>query len=202
MAEFTRWFLALFFIGVAGFYLVRVLAIGRRRQASLVHAGEPGTLHAATHTAFRIFRLAILGVCVARVPWPALDRYLLTFDRLWQPLVLALGNGLLLVSFATVVTIHFYMGENWRSGTRRTDDSRLVTTGPFAVSRNPMMLAVIGAQAGLFLALPSVFTLVCLAVGVWAVIAQVGVEERLLRQRFGKAYEAYAARTPRWLLFR
>jgi protein-S-isoprenylcysteine O-methyltransferase Ste14 len=65
-----------------------------------------------------------------------------------------------------------------------------------------MMLCVIAAQVGLFLALPTLFTLVCLVLGVWAVTAQVGVEERLLRQRFGESYNAYAARTPRWLIFR
>jgi len=62
-----------------------------------------------------------------------------------------------------------------------------------------MMLCVLLGQVGLFLALPSLFTLVCLVVGVWAVTAQVGVEERLLRQRLGANYEAYVARTPRWL---
>jgi protein-S-isoprenylcysteine O-methyltransferase Ste14 len=65
-----------------------------------------------------------------------------------------------------------------------------------------MMLCVIVAQVGLFLALPSLFTLVCLVLGVWAVNAQVGVEERLLRQRFGEDYDTYVSHTPRWLIYR
>ena len=200
--DFTRWFLALFFVGVAAFYTGRILLVKRRMRTSPVFVGHSGTLHSATHLAFRVFRALILAVCVVRLFWPGFDRYLVTFDALWHPAVLLSGVGLLLAGFTAVLVIHFYMGENWRSGTCEDDRTRLITTGPFSVSRNPMMLCVFVAQVGLFLALPSLFTLVCLVVGVWAVTAQVGVEERLLRQRFGAAYEAYAARTPRWLFFR
>ena len=200
--EFTRWFLALFFIGVAAFYTVRILAIIRRDRTSPVFSGRPGTLHWATHSAFRVFRALILVVCVVRLAWPGLDQYLGTFDPLWHPLLLMLGNVLLLAGFLSVIAIHGYMGEDWRSGTRADDRTRLITTGPFAVSRNPMMLGVMVAQLGLFLALPSLFTLICLMVGVWAVIAQVVVEERLLSERFGAAYEAYRNHTPRWLILR
>lgn len=196
--EFTRWFLALFFVGVAVFYAVRIITVRRRMRASPVFLGVPGTLHHATHLAFRIFRVLILGVCVGRLVWPPLDRYLVPFEVLWRPAVLVLGDGLLLAGFIGVLAVHFYMGRDWRSGTRARDRTGLITTGPFARSRNPMMVGVIVAQAGLFLALPTVFTLVCLVVGIWAVIAQVGVEERLLRERFGAEYDAYAARTSRW----
>ena len=201
-ADFTRWFLGLFFFGVAAFYMIRIIVAKHRMHASPVFSGEPGTLHWATHTVFRVFRALILAVCLARLAWPELDRYLVTIDVLWRPVLLIFGSGLLGASFLAVTLIHFYMGEDWRSGTRAEDGTRLITAGPFTVSRNPMMLCVIAAQLGLFLALPSVFTLVCLMLGVWAVTAQVGVEERLLRQRFGESYNAYAARTPRWLIFR
>ena len=199
--DFTRWFLALFFVGVAVFYTVRILVLKRSMGRSPVFSGQPGTRHFATHLAFRILRVVILAVCVVRLPWPALDRYLIPFDALWHPAVLYLGDGLLLASFSAIVLLHFYMGKDWRSGTRADDGTRLITTGPFAVSRNPMMLCVVMAQAGFFLALPAAFTLVCLAVGVWAVVTQIRVEQGLLRQRFGAAYDDYAARTPLWLIF-
>ncbi|MDJ0949341.1 MAG: isoprenylcysteine carboxylmethyltransferase family protein [Alphaproteobacteria bacterium] len=199
-SDFTRWFLALFFVGVAAFYTLRILAIKRRRRVSPVFSGRPGTVHWASHSTFRVFRVVILGVCLLRLIWPGLDTYLVPFDALWHPAVLMLGNGLLLAGFSAVVIIHGYMGEDWRSGTRAEDRTRLITTGPFSVSRNPMMLGVIVAQVGLFLALPSVFTLVCLIAGVSAVVAQVGVEERVLLTRFGADYQAYAKQTPRWLI--
>lgn len=200
--DFTRWYLALFFVGVAAFYSVRVVVAKRRTGVSPVFAGPPGSAHFAAHVTFRTFRALILVVCVVRLLWPSFDRYLIVFHSLWQPAVLMSGNALLFAGFSCVLVIHFYMGEHWRSGTRADDRTGLITTGPFAVSRNPMMLCVIVAQVGLFLALPSVFTLVCLIVGAWAVRTQIGVEERLLRQRLGADYDAYAARTPRWLSIR
>jgi len=198
--EFTRWFLALYFSGVATFYTFRILQTKHRRRSSPVFSGKPGTLHFATHVAFRVFRAIILCVCLVRLVWPPFDQYLVVIDVLWHPLVLLLGDGVMLFAFSAVILLHFQMGGDWRSGTRNGDQTRLITSGAFAYSRNPMMLGVLLAQLGFFLALPSVFALVCFVVGVWAVIAQVRVEERLLMNRFGDVYQDYKARTPRWLL--
>lgn len=200
--EFTRWFLALYFAGVASFYTLRIILLRKRSGESPVFTGRPGTLHFATHLTFRIFRVAILAICAARIPWPGLDTYLIPFEPLWHPFVLMLGNTLLVLSFAAVVGVHMYMGKNWRSGTRTEDRTAFMTDGPFAVSQNPMMLCVAIAQFGFFLALPSVFTLLCLFVGIWAITAQTKVERTILRQRFGDTYERYAESTPRWLFFR
>lgn len=197
--EFTRWFLAIFFVAVAVFYTVRILLLSRRHRFSPVFTGAPGTSHFATHLVFRVFRALILVVCVARLIWPPLDQYLIPLDPLWTPATLLIGDALLLSGFSSALVVHFYMGADWRSGTRPQDQTSLITAGPFAVSRNPMMLCVITTQLGLFLALPTAFTLLCLVVGLWAVTVQVMVEERLLRQRFGPAYEAYSRRVPRWI---
>jgi len=199
--EFTRWFLAIFFSGVAGFYTVRVILLQRRRGRSPVYDGEPGSRHRRVHRIFRVFRAAIFGLCVICLGSPEVDRYIVIIELLWHPAVLLAGAALLLAGFATVLVIHFHMGENWRSGTRDTDRTALVTTGPFTVSRYPMMMAVVTAQTGFFLALPSLFSLLCLAVGVWAVLAQVDIEEVVLEQRFGDAYRSYCKSTPRWLRF-
>lgn len=200
VVTFTRWFLAVYFLAVAFFYTVRVLAENARTGSSPVFAGTPGTAHFATHMTFRLFRVLILAVCCIRLAWPGFDTYIVPFPILWHPAVIVTGDVLLLASFVAVLFIHFYMGRDWRSGTRQANGTRLITSGPFALSRNPMMLLVMAAQFGLFLALPSAFTLVCLAVGLWAVVTQVHVEEQMLEARFGVAYHAYARRTPRWLL--
>ncbi len=200
MAEFTRWFLAVFFLGVTAFYTVRILAIKRRRGTSPVYKGEPFSAHFLTHLSFRIFRAAILLVCVARLFSPEIDVYLVPIAVLWHPAILLSGCVLLLGSFGYVVYVHFYMGRDWHSGAREADRTRLITTGPFSLSRNPMMICVQGAQLGLFLALPSVFTLLCLLAGVAAVQVQVRVEEAVLEAQHGDAYRAYRERTPRWLL--
>lgn len=200
-AEFSRYFLAAFFTFVAGFYTLRVLYLGKTRGQSPVYMGDTGSRHWQAHLAFRSFRVTIWLVSVGRLVMPGLDAGLLPFYGLWLPGVILAGNILLGLAFAFILYLHFYMGRSWQSGVLRQSNSVLVQTGPFARSRNPMMLGVLVCQLGLFLSLPSLFTLVCLVVGIWGVLTQVRVEEAVLQQRFGEAYGNYAAVTPRWLGF-
>ena len=73
----------------------------------------------------------------------------------------------------------------------------LRTGGSYALSRHPIYggLLVVSAGVAVLRARPEPL----LAVGVLAVVLHVktGVEERVLRRRFGAEYEQYAARTPR-----
>ena len=196
---FSRWFLAGFFVVVAVFYTTKTLMVKKRLGRSPVSLGARGSRDFVIYGTFRIFRAAILLVCLARAFWPGLDRYLLPFAPLWRAAVLLIGDALLAVSFAAILYLNAYMAESWRSGVDRQGKGPLITTGPFAWSRNPMFALIQLGQLGLFLALPSLFTLICLVAGVAAIQAQVRLEEAHLAQQHGELYRAYCARTPRWL---
>ena len=195
----VAWFLAAYFTGVAAFYTVTIIRKRRRAGASPVIHGGPGTLHCRVHRTFAVFRGLIWAVAVTRLFWPGLDAWLIPLTPLWRPPVLLAGVALLIVGFAAVVAVHAYMGRDWRSGIEETGPRRLITDGPFAVSRNPTFIAIQVAQLGLFLALPTVFTLICLVVGVIAIHVQVRLEEAHLAARFGDAYGDHRTTTPRWL---
>lgn len=76
---------------------------------------------------------------------------------------------------------------------------RLVTGGPFRISRNPIYVGLIFVYIGLSLRFGLLWSLVLLPVVVvvltWAVIKR---EERYLLTKFGRAYLDYQARVPRW----
>jgi protein-S-isoprenylcysteine O-methyltransferase Ste14 len=75
----------------------------------------------------------------------------------------------------------------------------LVTTGPFAVVRNPIMaaeLAVIWAEA-LYVSTLGVFGYAVVAT-LAGHLSVVYVEEPELRERFGEQHETYCRRVPRW----
>jgi len=76
---------------------------------------------------------------------------------------------------------------------------QLVTTGAFAVVRNPIIAADAAVVWGvaLFLSSLGVLLYATLFTLFWNYIV-VHVEEPELRGRFGKQYEAYCRRVPRW----
>lgn len=196
--EFSRWFLAAFFACVATFYTWTILVKKRRAGRSPVIRGRPGSLHHLIHQTFVVFRAAIFVVCLGRVPFPEVDAWLVPIAPLWRPAVILSGNLLMTAAFAAIVLIHRSMGADWRSGIDDEGPRRLITDGAFGITRNPMFSCIQVGQAGLFLSLPTLFTLICLIVGVTAIQAQVRLEEKHLARRWGEAYRDYAARVPRW----
>jgi len=80
-----------------------------------------------------------------------------------------------------------------------TPPERLVTTGPFAYSRNPMYLGHVIFLLGLALSLQSVLAaLITVATAVWFHF-RVQRDERRLNERFGQPYLDYTARVRRWV---
>ncbi|MET3354430.1 UNVERIFIED_ORG: protein-S-isoprenylcysteine O-methyltransferase Ste14 [Xanthobacter viscosus] len=77
---------------------------------------------------------------------------------------------------------------------------RLVTSGPFALSRNPIYLGNTLLLLGLGMALANGWLL---AAALLAALATDRLaarrEERHLAAKFGAAFDAYAARVPRWI---
>lgn len=79
--------------------------------------------------------------------------------------------------------------------------SHLVTTGPFAYTRNPLYLAGAGLLWAHALWLGSPRALLPAGAFVLAMDkCQIPLEEAALEQRFGKKYRKYAAEVPRWVV--
>jgi protein-S-isoprenylcysteine O-methyltransferase Ste14 len=76
----------------------------------------------------------------------------------------------------------------------------IVTTGPYAFSRNPIYVAFLGGQLAYAWGRGNAWGLLLLPVSIallhWGVIAR---EERYLATRFGEAYLGYRQRVRRWL---
>jgi protein-S-isoprenylcysteine O-methyltransferase Ste14 len=76
----------------------------------------------------------------------------------------------------------------------------LVERGPFAYSRNPLYLSVLGLFTGVGVALASPAFLALVVP--MALVLHYGVvsrEESYLEEKFGEAYRAYKTRVRRWL---
>jgi protein-S-isoprenylcysteine O-methyltransferase Ste14 len=75
----------------------------------------------------------------------------------------------------------------------------LVTTGPYAWVRHPRYVQISVALLGWALLANHLVGYVIVLAWLPALLAVVALEERELRDRFGAAWEAYAARVPRFL---
>ena len=195
----TRWFPAAFFTFVACFYTVRILWLHRAKSERRVDMHNADGSVCAAHIAFRVLRAAIWAAALTRAVYPPFDRILIPVPFLAEPAVMLAGNALLILAFAWILYVHAAMGESWRSGITHRTPSPLVTTGVFAWSRNPTFLGVLAGQAGFFLAVPSLFSALCLGIGIWAIGVRVRKEETFLATLHGEGYRRYSAATPRWV---
>ena len=90
------------------------------------------------------------------------------------------------------------MGDEWRIGVDTGEETGLVTSGAFAMVRNPIFGCMILTGAGLAILVPNVISAVGLLLLVAAIELQVRfVEEPHLRRLHGKIYDAYAAQVGR-----
>lgn len=105
----------------------------------------------------------------------------------------AAGVVFAVAGIAATLLAQVAMGTSWRIGVDPQERTALVTSGPFALVRNPIFAAMIPTALGLTLLVPSVVALAGLAGLIVALELQVRViEEPYLRGVHGDAYLAYA----------
>jgi protein-S-isoprenylcysteine O-methyltransferase Ste14 len=103
--------------------------------------------------------------------------------------------GGLLVMLASLISF----GRSFRVGIDVDRPDKLVTTGLFAFSRNPIYVALFFVLVGQFLVFPNWVPLVYLFAGIWLFHRQVLREEEFMRRQYGDAYTAYCRRVRRYL---
>jgi len=107
--------------------------------------------------------------------------------------------GLLLALAATVLCIRagVELGENFAPGLQTWNEQQMVTRGVYGFVRHPIYLATIALWLGTGLAMSSWLLLL---VGMFFVLPTFWLmarqEERLMADRFGRAYGDYQARVP------
>jgi len=110
------------------------------------------------------------------------------------------GIVLALAGIAATFYAQVAMGTSWRIGVDPGERTALVTSGPFALVRNPIFAAMLPTALGLTLIVPSWVALLGLAGLTVALELQVRVvEEPYLLRTHGSEYREYAARVGRFV---
>ena len=99
---------------------------------------------------------------------------------------------------AIAIASQTYMGRSWRIGAAEGVLGDIIDTGPFALSRNPVVVGQELLFLGLALSISDVAHMVLFIVLLFAVHQRVGIEESVLTASIGDQYTRYMARVRRW----
>ncbi|MDR0286066.1 MAG: hypothetical protein LBI33_14445 [Propionibacteriaceae bacterium] len=187
------WLVLVAFASLIGLVLGRVVILRRHGIAAF--------LFGATHKSDALLVPCLLAVAYAvaapSVGWPV-----------WRPLVAPfwatgvpgwVGVVGCLTAVAGLAWTLTSFGDAFRVG---IDDHRpggLVTTGAFAVSRNPVYVCFLLFLTGLFLVAHNLVTVVALTAYLAVVHRQILREEHFLASHYGEAFAAYQQRVRRYL---
>ena len=150
----------------------------------------------------RIFKLVfavIVAVVIVYVFSPRAYQYLMPITWLDRPWTRSTGVLLLIASLVWTIFAQVRMGESWRIGIDSEHRTKLVQTGVFRISRNPIFLGIMVTLMGLFLVMPNAITLLVFVLGVVVINIQVRLEEEFLKTTHGDEYVVYTGQVRRWI---
>lgn len=109
--------------------------------------------------------------------------------------LIVLGVGIGAISIRS-----FLIAGTTPNPTRPKNATQLVTSGVYALSRNPMYVGDTVMLAGIAVWIGSILNLVLIAAFVWYIDRfQIAAEERALAEVFGDRYVTYRGKVRRWL---
>lgn len=191
-------------LALGAYALYMALAFGLRtviqirRTGSSGFKGVSGRVGSAEWFAGVLFVVALVVGVLA--PVLALTGTVQPLAALDTTGIHAVGIGLFVAGMFATLASQMAMGESWRIGVDEAETTELVTTGPFAVVRNPIFSAMLPTSLGLVLMVPSVVAIAGLVALFVALELQVRVvEEPYLLQKHGQRYRVYAGRAGRFV---
>jgi protein-S-isoprenylcysteine O-methyltransferase Ste14 len=157
-------------------------------------SGRPGSLEWLGGVLF------VVGIVLG--PAAALGELFGWIAPLWQPSPIGVVAGVVIVlsGIAATYAAQTRMGASWRIGVQQDERTELVTTGVFALVRNPIFSSVLWTAVGLVGLLPNALAIASLLCVLLAVELQVRlVEEPYLLRTHGQRYCDYAGRVGRFV---
>lgn len=119
---------------------------------------------------------------------------------LLKPVIILGGAALIILGAVLVVLARREFVQHSQPTDPGQPTSKLVTTGVFSVSRNPLYLGGVCILAGIALAFNLPWVLVLLLPALIAChYVLIAPEEKYLAARFGEEYRRYAASVHRWI---
>lgn len=110
-----------------------------------------------------------------------------------------IGVILCLLAYLMFLFSMISFGKSFRVGIDKENPDKLVTSGMFSISRNPLYTAFILLFLGIFLVMPNWILLLYVFAGFWRINQQVIQEEAALTEIYGQEYLDYCKKVRRYL---
>jgi len=189
-------YLIIYFLFV---FVIRSFLLWKRTGVNPLTFNKADDAHGFNGKVFTVItflELIVVGIYAFKNDWYA---YLLPFWYLEYPILIKIGWGLLILSLILVWIAQSQMANSWRIGIDEKNKTKLVTSGMFSISRNPIFLGIMIANIGLFLVIPNAFTLLIVSLSMISINTQIRLEEEFLRREFGAEYKEYLKKIRRWI---
>ena len=186
-----RYFAALTVILMLGMVLTRVLIMRRRGTAAMQFGKIDKTDFLIPP--FALFYFYLILAAAFRLPTVSRQEFFHSEIISWMGVLFCLA-GLLLLLWSLIS-----FGQSFRVGIDTEHPDKLITSGVFAFTRNPIYVAFALILLGQFLIFPNWLLLVYLLAGTWLFHRQVLREEDYLKGHYGKEYLEYSKRVRRYL---
>src|SRR5215510_4243626 len=142
---------------------------------------------------FAVFYFYLIFTNAFKLPTVSKQEFFHSETISWIGVLFCLA-GLLLLLWSLIS-----FGQSFRVGIDTKHPDKLITSGVFAFSRNPIYVAFASILLGQFLIFPNWILLIYLVAGIWLFHRQVLREEDYLKQHYGKEYLEYCNRVRRYL---
>jgi protein-S-isoprenylcysteine O-methyltransferase Ste14 len=186
-----RYFGALTLVLLLGMVLIRAFLM-RRSGTKAIHFGEIDKTDFLIPP-FALFYFYIVFAAAFDFPTVSRQEFFHSDAISWAGVFLCL-TGLLLL-FLSLVSF----GKSFRVGIDQVHPDKLVTTGIFAFSRNPIYVAFGLVLLSQFLVFSNWILLVYMVAAIWLFHRQILREEEYLRSHYGQQYSQYCDRVRRYL---
>ena len=187
----TRYFAVLTVLLMMGMVLTRVF-IMKRRGIEAMHFGKIDKTDYFIPP-FALFYFYLILAAAFGWPAPSTGEFFDADPVGWIGVALCLA-GLTLLAWSLVS-----FGQSFRVGIDMERPDKLVTTGIFALTRNPIYVGFALILLGQFLIYSSWLLLAYLVAAYWLFHRQVLREEEFLRRHYGREFEEYGRRVRRYL---
>ena len=196
----VRYFLPLYLVAyfITAFFW-RSYIVWKRSGINPVVFKSSDDAHDFIGRVFKLLFAVVVGVVVVYSFFPRAYQYLMPISWLDRSWIRSTGVILLILSLAWTILAQAQMGESWRIGIDSAHQTKLVRTGVFSISRNPIFLGVMLTLFGFSLVIPNAITLLTLVLGVVVVNIQVRLEEEYLKASHPDDYANYVHKVRRWI---